>query len=668
MNAIRLHLQQLQRAQRDKLLLLLAALLVLLPHTLHLPWWISASIALLLGWRALLTWHGWRLPPIWLLLPLALAAMAGVRAEFHLWLGRDAGIAMLTLLLGFKLLEMHSRRDVLVVILLCHFVLLGNFFYTQSMLMALHAGLALLLVLTAQLSFQYSDQQAPLGARLLLILRMLLLGAPLALLLFIVFPRIQGPLWGLPGDAHAGTTGLSESMAPGSIASLAQSDAIAFRVRFGANRPAAAQLYWRSIVLGAYDGRTWTRGATRTGWSAQVEPGTLQEQAQQQMSPLRYEITLEPQHQRWLPALELSAPPLQLAGYRARETEALEFFTASVPTETLRYSASADFQSRLQPQATRAALQRWLALPAGYNPRTLALAASLSADHAAAPVLAQRLLQFLRAGAYTYTLEPPLLGRHAVDEFLFDSKAGFCEHYAGALVVALRAMGIPARVVTGYQGGEFNPVDGVLSVRQSDAHAWTEYWQADSGWQRVDPTAAVAPQRLDPPALRRPPYAGSLGALQSRAASLFDTLRFEVAALENAWNLWVLDYTPDRQQALLSGAQVPQLSWRLGTGALASAMLLCGLVWWRRQTRGDPLQQLYRRFCQQQARHGYPRGAAEGPQAYAARLISMPASAAKQHAMQEFLTLYSRLQYGAGSTESRTTSLATLRKLLPLCR
>ncbi|MBY0556564.1 MAG: DUF3488 and transglutaminase-like domain-containing protein [Burkholderiaceae bacterium] len=656
-------LQRLQRAQRDNLLLLLAALLVLLPHTLHLPWWISACITLLLGWRALLTWRDWRMPPIWLLLPLALGAMAGVRAEFHLWLGRDAGIAMLTLLLGFKLLEMHSRRDVLVVILLCHFVLLGNFFYTQSMLMALHAGLALLLVLTAQLSFQYSDQQAPLGARLLLILRMLLLGAPLALLLFIVFPRIQGPLWGLPGDAHAGTTGLSDSMAPGSIAALAQSDAIAFRVRFGTDRPAPAQLYWRSIVLGAYDGRIWTRVAARAGWPAQLSPAATQESP-----PVNYEITLEPQHHRWLPALELSTPPLQLTSYRARDTEALEFFTATVPTETLRYSASAGRHDRLQPEATGTALQRWLTLPAGYNPRTLALATSLAADHAPAPVLTQRLLQYLRAGAYTYTLEPPLLGRHAVDEFLFDSKAGFCEHYAGAFVVALRAMGIPARVVTGYQGGEFNPVDGVLSVRQSDAHAWAEYWQADSGWQRVDPTAAVAPQRLDPPALRRPPYAGSLGALQSRAASLFDTLRFEVAALENAWNLWVLDYTPDRQQALLSGAQVPQLSWRLGTGALASTMLLCGLVWWRRQTRGDPLQQLYRRFCQQQARHGYPRGAAEGPQAYAARLTSMPASAAKQHAMQEFLTLYSRLQYGAGSTESRTTSLATLRKLLPLCR
>ncbi|WP_374357732.1 DUF3488 and DUF4129 domain-containing transglutaminase family protein [Pseudoduganella danionis] len=662
-------LHNLNREQSDTLLLLLAALAALLPHTLHLPWWISLAIAVTLGWRAVLTYAGWRLPPIWLLLPVALAAMAGVHAQFHTWLGRDTGVAMLTLLLGFKMLEMRARRDVMVVIFLCYFVLLSNYFYSQSMLMALHSILALALMLSAQLSFQYGAYQPPLRQRLALVGRLLLYGAPLALLLFLGFPRISGPLWGLPGDAHTGSSGLSDSMAPGSISTLARSDALAFRVQFQGPHPSPSQLYWRTIVLGDYDGRSWTR----------VHPGRGLHRADLDIRvrnpALAYELTLEVQQQPYLPALELSGPQLELDNYRVVDTDEMEFVTTRTPGERLRYRSRAWLTYRLQAEASRATLQRWLELPDGYNPRTLALAAQLSADHAAAPMLVERLLQRLRTSGYRYTLEPALLGRHAVDEFLFDSKAGFCEHFAGAFVFTLRAMGVPARVVTGYQGGEFNPVDGVLSVRQADAHAWAEFWQAGVGWQRVDPTAAVAPQRIAGAAdLATGQRSGTelLQTLSGEAASLLTSLRFQFAALNNQWNQWVLDYTPQRQQALLdstlaSSAQASNL-WPYGAGALGVAMLLCGLAWLRRRRPRDPLTQLYAQFCRQQAHRGFARAPHEGPLAYAQRLRLRPTSAAQQAALQEFLMLYSRLRYGADSPESRTASLAMLRKLLVLCR
>jgi hypothetical protein len=300
---------------------------------------------------------------------------------------------MLTLLLGFKMLEMRARRDVMVVIFLCYFVLLSNYFYSQSMLMALHSILTLALMLSAQLSFQYGAYQPPLRQRLALVGRLLLYGAPLALLLFLGFPRISGPLWGLPGDAHTGSSGLSDSMAPGSISTLARSDALAFRVQFQGPHPSPSQLYWRTIVLGDYDGRSWTR----------VHPGRGLHRADLDIRvrnpALAYELTLEVQQQPYLPALELSGPQLQLDNYRVVDTDEMEFVTTRTPGERLRYRSRAWLTYRLQAEASRATLQRWLELPDGYNPRTLALAAQLSADHAAAPMLVERLLQRCSAPA-----------------------------------------------------------------------------------------------------------------------------------------------------------------------------------------------------------------------------------------------------------------------------
>ncbi|HZV64114.1 MAG TPA: DUF3488 domain-containing protein, partial [Telluria sp.] len=251
--------QALPRDKADTLLLMGAALLVLAPHAGHLPPWVSAVCGATLAWRALITLRGTRMPPSLLLLPVALAAMGGVFSTYHTLLGRDAGVAMLVLLVTFKMLEMHARRDLFVVIFLCFFLVLTNFFYSQSIGTALLMIASLVVLLTAQLSFQFTGAVPPLRRRLWLGARTFGLAAPLALLLFVVFPRIQGPLWGLPGDASAGRSGLSNSMAPGNISTLAQSDEVAFRVKFLDPAPPQRRLYWRGIVLGQFDGRTWTQ-------------------------------------------------------------------------------------------------------------------------------------------------------------------------------------------------------------------------------------------------------------------------------------------------------------------------------------------------------------------------------------------------------------------------
>jgi transglutaminase-like putative cysteine protease len=664
---------RLTRDKSDTLLLLGAALMVLAPHFLHLPLWTRAAVCATLLWRAAITWRGKRMPPMWLLLPVSVAAMAGVYLSYRTLLGRDAGVAMLALLLAFKLLEMRARRDLFVVIFLSFFLLLTNFFYSQSMPTALFMVATLVVLLTAQQSFQYTGVVPPLARRLRAAAKLALLAAPLALLLFVGFPRIQGPLWGLPGDAHGGKTGISDSMAPGTLSSLAQSQEPAFRVRFLDPVPAQHQLYWRSIVLGDYDGRTWTRVPRRRG----LERLDVAIQARGQA--LRHEITMEPSGKRWLALLELAGPRFGVPGYSVRDSDEMEQFTIEPVTRRVRFAASAYLDYRLQAGEQPARMRRWLELPAGFNPRTLALAQQLkqAAPDAAPDQLSQELSKLVlarfRGDAYSYTLEPPLLGRDAVDGFLFDTKAGFCEHYAGAYVVLMRAMGVPARVVTGYQGGELNPVDGYLTVRQSDAHAWAEIWSQADGWRRVDPTAAVAPERITQNLARALPQPagfgfGALIELQNDPDSWLAQLRFNYAAMNNSWNQWVLDYNPERQRSFLEELGAAFGNWRTALGAALVAGLLAALRWRRQRRPADPLTGLYLAFCRQQARHGYARQADEGPASYAARLRAMPASQEKRAAMHQFLTLYGALTYGAPKPDTRSASLATLKTLLPLCR
>ena len=652
---------QLPRDKADTLLLLAATLMVLGPHAAHLPLWVSLVCACTLAWRGLITFRGTRMPPAWVLLPLAVGAMAGIFATYNTLLGREAGVAMAVLLVAFKMLEMHARRDLFVVIFLCFFLLLTNFFYSQSIWMGVMMVLAIVALLSAQLTFQYSGAVPPLARRLLLGAKILGLAAPLALLLFFLFPRIQGPLWGMPGDAgSSGRTGLSENMSPGNISDLAQSDEIAFRVRFQGRAPGQAQLYWRAIVLGDFDGRNWTherRRARRPATSLDLN-GT----------PLDYQVTLEPHGRRWLFALDMpgSVPALP---EQAALTANVELRTSDAINKRIRYDVTSFLSYKLDAKGDLPEAERWLALPRGFNPAAMQAGLDLQRESDPAKRV-ERVLQQFRNDGYVYTLQPPKLGLNSVDDFLYRSKAGFCEHYASAFVFLMRAADVPARVVTGYQGGERNPVDGFVAVRQSDAHAWAEIWTRNTGWIRVDPTAAVAPARLERSMARALPPGdqfdmarlGSLINLQVDGDSLIGRLRFQLSAMNNGWNQWVLNDDPERRSGMLASLLAALGNWRNLAALAAIAALIYVARAHQARRQADPFDALYSALNVQLGRLGMARAPDEGPNAWARRLAGTTLAPEKKEALLRFLQLYSAHKYADHPPDAAL--LTTMKRLL----
>ena len=657
----------MSRDKADTLLLLGSTLLVLAPHSLHLPVWVSLLCLATLAWRAAITLGGRRMPSSKLVLPLAGAAMLGVLQTYATIFGKDPGVAMLVMLVAFKMLEMHARRDLFVVVFLCFFLALTNFFYSQSIGMGVMVALGVLALVTTQLTFQYAGTVPSLRRRVRTAATIIGLAAPLALAMFVLFPRIQGPLWGLPSDAHSGRTGLSADMSPGNVSNLAQSEAVVFRARFADAAPAQSQLYWRAIVLGAFDGRTWTRSRGPAPVPVPVSLATT--------GPiLRYDVTLEPLGTRWLYVLDMPRSVPGLSGNTARITPEFELSSLTPMDQRLRYDAESSLQYTLQGGADLPDAARWLQLPAGPNPRTLAAGLALAAAYADPGQRANAVLQRFRSEPFVYTLEPPLLGANPVDEFLFDTRAGFCEHYSSAFVVMMRAAGVPARVVTGYQGGETNPVDGYMTVRQSDAHAWAEVWLGPRGWVRADPTAAVAPERIRrslasaiPP---RPPFGipaleGLIDFSTDRDGVLAQ-LRYSFSAVNNGWNQWVLNYTPDRQRSVVGALTAGVGNWRSLAVIALSLLLLWGAHKLRVRRRVDPVDALYSTLCKRLAQLGHARQPDEGPTAYAARLARANLEPARHIAIAQFLRCYSAYRYGPAAPAPDL--LATMKSLLAQCR
>ncbi len=613
--------------------LLAAAAMAIAPHAIWLPGWVAALGLGLLAWRALLLWRGSRPPPGALLFALALAVAAGVRLEFGHFFGRAPGVAVLVLLLGLKLLETRAARDIRAGVLLCLFLLLALFFEDQSIALAGLVMAGTLLALGALVAL--ADPEGGEREHLRTAATLLAQGLPFMLVLFVLFPRIQGPLWGLPADAFSARTGLSDTMRPGSISALGQSGEIALRAAFAGPPPPPAQRYWRGPVLSRFDGREW-----------HAEPIT--ESASPDYTPegerIDYLLTIEPHQRRWLLALEhpATAPP------PIRYTSDLRALTAEPLRARARFALSAYPQATVGMNESPAVLAAATALPADSNPRSRELAAELAAgarDHAE---ILERVVARLRALRLGYTLRPPVLGHHSADEFLFDTRRGFCEHFASSFAVLMRAAGVPTRIVTGYQGGEINPIDGHLVVRQSDAHAWTEVWLHGRGWLRVDPTALAAPERIDGGLAAALADAGELTLMLRADMAWLRDLRHRWEAVANLWNQQVLGYNPERQRELLAriGLGAGRLAQTLGVLAGAAALLFAGLYAWslRRPRKRDALARTWERFCMKMADCGLPRPPWQGPQDYAEAL----AARFPEHAMElrRICALYARLRYG----------------------
>jgi transglutaminase-like putative cysteine protease len=527
--------------------------------------------------------------------------------SFRTIAGRDAGVTLALMLLALKTLEMRARRDAMVIFFLGFFVVLTHFLFSQSLLTALLMIAAVVGLLTSLVSAHMPVGRPPLRLRMRLALKMLLLGTPLAAALFIFFPRISAPLWGMP-EQERGRTGLSDTMSVGAMADLALDDSIAFRVEFPAGKaPSPDQLYFRGPVLASYDGKQWTTLNSRFTPSRQLQ---LDVRNAGMATPQI--ITLEPQRRPWLFALDIPgiAPNLpEASGLRAYVTPSLQLLTNKPITERLRYEARSYLNAQHGPQEAALALRDYVELPPNRNAKALAYAAQLRSDpryaSADARALAQLLLTQIRTEKFSYTLSPGVYGDNSVDEFWFDRREGFCEHFAQAFVVLMRAMDVPARIVTGYQGAELNPFDGSYIVRQSHAHAWAEYWIPSTGWVRADPTAAVAPERINTMNRTLSGQRGLFGvqALSGVNATLLQQLRQGWDAINNAWNQRVLAYNAQQQLDVLKSLGIKDPDWSsiavtMIIAALAGAALIGAWFAWEAfgwRQRRDPWMRLWRK-------------------------------------------------------------------------
>lgn len=635
-------------SRRQAWWLLATALATCLPLTPQLPLWLSLAAGAAYIWRAALTWRQWHLPPRWLLIVLVMAGTAGVFLQYRTILGRTPGVALLVVFLALKLLELRAARDAVATALLCYFLVLGQFLFTQTIPTALLACLTVLITTAALLAA--SDDRPQPQQQLRRAALMLAQALPFMLLLFVLFPRVQGPLWGVPQDRFSAVSGLSDTMSPGSIAQLSQSDAIAFRVKFKDTVPSQSQLYWRGPVMPSFDGRSWRVAQTQGIYTEIPYTGIG--------LPVDYEVTLEPHGKFWLFALELpgTLPPESALTYDYQP------IARQAVRNRMRYTQRAWPEAMAGEDEAPGILRQALALPKDGNPRMRAISTAWRAQYAGdgAAILAAA-QDFFSRQLLIYTLNPPLLGADMVDEFLFDSKRGFCEHFAAAFVFSLRAAGVPARVVAGYQGGEINPVDGYLVVRQYDAHAWAEAWIAGRGWIRIDPTAISAPSRINNNLVSAVPPGEGLPFLARSDLAWIRELRHRLDAVTNGWNQWVLGYNPQRQRDLLASLGLNEPDWRSMTAVLSILCggVLLGLTAWilRNRMRVDPALAAWRRFAAKLARRGAVWHPWEGPLAFAERAArEIPAHA---DGIREIAALYARLRYGAAPLASDLARLKT---------
>ncbi len=622
--------------------LLATGTIVIVPLAWQVPFWLTATAMLALLWRGWLAWRGQALPAKWLLFLIVVTGCFGVYTQYHTLFGQNPGVALLMLFMALKQLEARSPRDGLVVVLLAYFLALAQFFYSQTIPVGIVTAICTMVTTACLLSL--SDHRPAPAVQLRFAGTLLLQATPFMLLLFILFPRVQGPLWGLPKDANSALTGLSDNMAPGSISNLSQSDAVAFRVRFpeGTRPPAQAKLYWRGPVLTEFDGRAWRVAKQRPLSSLPYEAPSS--------GGVDYEITVEPNGKPWLFALEMPGQTTT----DGLVTLEYQLLTKEPITARQRYTLRSFPDLQVGQSDPEWLKQKATRLPASANPRIQELARSWRAQAADdRAILRQAQLFFLRQGL-TYTLNPPLLGEHTADEFLFDTKQGFCEHFANAFAVAMRAAGVSARVVTGYQGGEINPYDSYLTVHQYDAHAWTEVWLPDTGWLRVDPTAISAPTRIDLNLAASVPAGDRLPLMARLDVTWLRDLVFRWDALNNGWNQWVLGYNPERQRQLLQRLGMKEPDWQNMTATLSGlsgiALLLLTMLILRQRQRLDPASALWLKASKVLAKRGLARHQAEGPSDYARRVATI----LPQHAddIDALADLYAQLRYGPLSSHA----------------
>jgi transglutaminase-like putative cysteine protease len=615
---------------------LLALAAAILPFLFSLPPWVAGAALGIVGWRLLALYRHWRQPSLILRLALVFLGILAVVAAFRGFGGAEAGGAFLVITASLKALESHNRRDFRIVALLAFMLLAAAFLLEHSLPLALYAVCLVWLATTALLIMGTPD---PEDRKLALRAARLLISAlPIAIALFLLFPRLPGPLFHFGGVRMAAVSGLADSMSPGSIAGLAQSDEIAFRVHFEDAVPPPSQRYFRGPVFTHYDGESWLPPRHRHSYRS----GRFEHRGR----PVHYRVLERSNATHFLFALALPAE----VSTRARLNARYELRARNRLWHDVAFTAKSWPRYRAQPRSLPSAVrQANLELPANIDPRARALAEKWRRESDSPQAVVQHALDYYRRKPFYYTLAPGLIrGDNRIDQFLFDKRRGFCEHYAGSFVFLMRAAGLPTRVVTGYAGGEVNPYDGWLVLRQLNAHAWAEVWMRGRGWVRVDPTSVIPAARVETSA------SGAVASGASRNGTRADHgLGWQARNLWDAtstlWSRYVIGYDAGLQHHLLDtlglGGLGPTLTAFLMAGVAVGAGLIVFMLGFvrRREQREDPARRLYERWCRGLARQGLRRRASEGPLDFSSRIERLrPRFAASAN---EITTLYLRARY-----------------------
>jgi len=634
--------------------LLFAQALVIIPHLGHLPLWTMMLWLVCAGLRIQIYLMRARFPNRMERTALIAFTGMGVYLSRDTLVGLDAAALLLVATFIIKLLELRSRRDAQVLILLGFFVLVIAWLFNDDLVFAVYGLLPLLALLSALCSLQHPRFLQYPWQPLRLCSLMLLQALPLMVLLFVFFPRFT-PLWSLPLQSNKGINGLSDSMDVSDITELALSDELVFRVGFAdGHPPPQALLYWRALTLDRFDGKRWSQSRWVAYAKQQTPPW------QQQGMRIDYQLTLQPSWRTWLPMLEIG----QIHLPQSRQTPDFRVESLYPVERPLHYLGSSWPFAQRKAASTRG-LEIASQLPQSGNPRSRKLAQTLRKEHQDnEEALVKTLLAGFKNAPYRYTLTPDALGEDSIDSFLFDTQNGFCAHYAGATVFVLRAAGIPARIVTGYQGGEWNEGAGFLQVHQYDAHAWVEYWHKQKGWQRIDPTYEVAPERIEQGmeaalSSRAIPSSHPLSQRYYRNIAWLNRMRLLMDDVQYNWQLWVLNYQNEQRLQLLEKLDRQTLLWMAAAFALFLT-LLCLYLFRPRQTRKNAALREFDRFERLLATQGLQRKAGEAPRHFAVRAsAALPAQAAL---IQAFIERFEAQQY-AGLPPDRNALQRAVKKL-----
>jgi transglutaminase-like putative cysteine protease len=614
-----------------------ALVFAVLAHIQFLPLWVTVIFVTCCAWRWVVERRRWRLPPAWLRIILAMSCFIGVLASYESVSGVGPGSALLAVMAALKLLETRRRRDQFVLLFISIFLIMSSLLREQYLWSLPYLITGVLFTMTAWLRMSDS-RPMPIGETLRTSGRLIAYSLPLMIAMWIFFPRIATPFWAVPIDTSTASSGLSNEMSPGDVSSLSLSDAVAFRVKFDGEVPPNHKLYWRGLVLQRFNGRTWT------GREASVGPRPWNE-VEYDGESVAYQVTMEPTRQQWV--ISLDVPYRGIRSQNIYMSPYHGLIRMQPIDQRLSYQLVSYTDFRLNTQSPGPWGSWYSQLPEGSNPQTVALARDMREQAGSSERYINRVLRMFNTEDFYYTLEPPPLGSNSVDRFLFDTRRGFCEHYASAFAVMMRAAGIPSRIVLGYQGGEINTMSGDLTVRQADAHAWTEVWLPGRGWYRVDPTAAVAPERIEMG--RYGAMIDGIGEAWGLNASSQWIYQVQMAwdAMNAKWNEWILAYGPDNQGRFMEWLGMEDPDWRKMMLTLVTivVVLIAGisalLIIRYRPPPRDRAAQLYRKFTRAA---GVEPARGETPYDVAARIVTAKTGLSSE--VEDITGLYLDVRYG----------------------